>query len=679
MSEHKWDRIKRAFGSDPSDDLIAVRDQKIKDELAKVDAAINKIAGAGLGTGVLQQQRDTVERARRTALALKSNREKDPALDKVKMVARNLVSVANSTADKLIADQDKELEAARKAVAAPVKAAKALKQPLCKTAVDVPLRRIEQAIADAEHEDDNQARLEALEAVDTAPLDAVLAKAKKIESNISALQKVSSYVRSKVEKLPDGPAKTGFNEDLQEIDEEKDDFANEADIDELQRRTQEAVTAVNKVGEAVNQAVNDYERVAKLRQLLEPLIAQAKGIPSKVGKSVVGAALIAVEQQVTAAELKPTDKEIGDELKKIDTKPLVLALASARDLDQGVPALLKTLTASIDKVTDGRKQTELRRELQRIDGIATGLVNQDDLETVRKGYAAARRAADALMGEVIKARNPDGYEDALKARFGVDVTQKEGAKVNLIGAYEMLALVPDSHVGHDKLTKLNFTGSKEGGGAYGKGAIDMDNFGSGNDGYVYEIDGKKQKPNGFNVCMLHEIGHAVDDKYGIMAGLMEKAGYGNWKTESKESVQAEFVKAALADLKNPGEPLATKVNTLIGEALGGKEASKPDEANKAQWKLLKKYTDIAFAITEKKKPWFSATPSDVVVNNRVYVQSYSAEWNSYAMSEHAGNTVRDYQWRAPGEWFADLYGICWMTKKAPPSGIGPAVARWFPG
>jgi hypothetical protein len=679
MSDHKWDRIKRAFGANPSDDLIAGRDQKIKDELAKVDLAINRVADAGLDAAPLRLQQAKVDRDRRQALALQSNRERDTALETAKVDARNLVAAANASADQLIGDLTKDLGAARKVVGGPVSAAKAMKQPLCKTAVGGALLTVEQAIADAENGQNDKARLDALEAIDTGPLNAVLIKTKQIESKISGLERVSDFVNTNVAKLPDGPVKTGFTDSLRVIAEEKDDFANEADLDELLRRTIEATSEINKVGVAVNDAVSGYERVTKWRNVLQAAIAPAKAVPSKVGKSVVEAALTAIERQMDAAELNPSDAEIASELRKIDTKALVLALASARDLDQGVPTLLTTLATSIDKVTDDKKKADFQKELRRIDGIAADMLNQDDLETVRKGYAVARRAADALMAEVIKARSPDGYGDALKARFGVDVTQQAGAKVNLVGAYEMLALVPDSHVGHDKLKKLNFTGSKEGGGAYGTGAIDMDNFGSGNDGYVYELDGKKQKPNGFNVCMLHEIGHAVDDKYSIMAGLMGTAGYGNWKKESRESVQAEFVKAALADLKNPGEPLAGKVTTLIGDALGGKEASKPTEADKAQWKVLKKYTDIAFAITEKKSPWFSASPSDVVVGTRVYVESYKNDWHSYALSEHAGNTVRSYQWRAPGEWFADLYGICWMTKKPPPSGVGPAVARWFPG
>ena len=264
------------------------------------------------------------------------------------------------------------------------------------------------------------------------------------------------------------------------------------------------------------------------------------------------------------------------------------------------------------------------------------------------------------------------------ARFGITVTAKPGAKVNVKGAYEALNLVPESHLGHAKMKELYFTGTDEGGGAYGKGKISMDDYEGGNDGYVYKVEGKTVKPNGFNVCMLHEIGHAVDDRHKIMAGLMGAKGAGEWQVETRQSVQKALADAAVAKVGNVGDPIKIKIGELVGTALGGTDVAKPEEVTSSQWKIIRKYTTIATSITVGKKPWFTAKPSEVQVDGRVYLQSYDKEWHSYAASEAKACTLRDYQWRSPAEWFADLYGVLWMIKKPAPSAVTSAVAEWFP-
>src|SRR5262249_48532710 len=54
--------------------------------------------------------------------------------------------------------------------------------------------------------------------------------------------------------------------------------------------------------------------------------------------------------------------------------------------------------------------------------------------------------------------------------------------------------------------------------------------------------------------------------------------------------------------------------------------------------------------------------------SRVYQQSYDNAWWSYEFTQRKTSYVRDYTFRAPGEWFADAYAAFYqgdLSKKHP--------------
>jgi len=680
MSDHKWDRFKRAFGTNPSNELIDVRDGKVRAALAQVTAAIDRLTAVGLDASALTGRRDVIERARAQALQLRSNKDKDTVLDRAKQSARSLAEEAAAEADRRIAALNTELAELRQAVKAQVDAAKALKQPLCQTATAVALRDVENAAGAAERQANDEARRAALERIDLDPLKALLEDAKPVETDSKSLARLLELCKEKLEPLPDGDTKSDLDRQFQAMTRQAADLANEVDLKELRKKTEAAKKQATVLFTAIGKEHGEFTRITEqlmaLRADIDVVVKAAKAIPNEVGKAAVKSELDKVEKARSDAELLSPDQARLDALKLIDLKPLKLAVAQAQDLDGGTTRLLTGLADAIGKLPDGEQKNGFFRELNQLGITAAGLATERDLETAKRGYAELKGLADALMERALKARGKDGYQDALKARFGVDVRVKDTAKVNLVKTYEMLALVPESHVGHEKMKEVYFNNSPERGASYGAGTITMDNF-EDNDTYTYSVDGKKVKPNAFNVCMLHEIGHSVDDKYKIMAGLMEQASYGDWKKETKESVADALTKAALKAMGNPGDPLKGQVAGLIAAALGGKAPAQPGGCNRTQWKALQTYTDIALAIRTDNKPWFNASPGKVTVDGRVYVESYGNDWHSYAVQERAA-TVRDYQWRAPGEWFADLYGVSWLMNKPPPSGVGNALAQWFP-
>ena len=46
---------------------------------------------------------------------------------------------------------------------------------------------------------------------------------------------------------------------------------------------------------------------------------------------------------------------------------------------------------------------------------------------------------------------------------------------------------------------------------------------------------------------------------------------------------------------------------------------------------------------------------------RIYQESYEGTWVSYPASKRAAK-VSNYQFRAPGEWFAELYALYYLDK-----------------
>lgn len=61
------------------------------------------------------------------------------------------------------------------------------------------------------------------------------------------------------------------------------------------------------------------------------------------------------------------------------------------------------------------------------------------------------------------------------------------------------------------------------------------------------------------------------------------------------------------------------------------------------------------------------------VNNRVIQETYKGKWRSYSLAAR-DDAVTSYQFRAPAEWFAEIYAAyyCGLIKRT-----DPRVA-WFP-
>jgi hypothetical protein len=218
----------------------------------------------------------------------------------------------------------------------------------------------------------------------------------------------------------------------------------------------------------------------------------------------------------------------------------------------------------------------------------------------------------------------------------------------------------------------------KGSGAYNKVelAVKMGDFGDASGMENYEIDGEVLPANSFDVTTLHEIGHAVDFKHGIMTSNGKKAGCGAWESESVDSIATVYLgelkkTAGLSD-KAKDEDLTKAIKA----ALASGTTAKPDEIEQPDWeKVVDFLTTKCLPIRAASSPWFAR--SQVVVGGRVYQEAYGGQWWSYDNGARATTRVNNYQWRAPGEWFAEVYAISWLKKKKPPTGVDATVAEYM--
>ena len=168
-------------------------------------------------------------------------------------------------------------------------------------------------------------------------------------------------------------------------------------------------------------------------------------------------------------------------------------------------------------------------------------------------------------------------------------------------------------------------------------------------------------PSSFNWITLHEIGHTVDDKQSFMNGKAGSSKYGGWHDYGND----------VSKVANAIHGECGYDETWIKDYLLKKSRDEPppgDPANQLAWNAerdaAKTWCD---AIREGNKVWMkqgvcaARTCTQGKHNGRVYHQAYGGRWVSYEFAARARG-VTGYQFRAPGEWFAELYAA-YATKK----------------
>ena len=156
----------------------------------------------------------------------------------------------------------------------------------------------------------------------------------------------------------------------------------------------------------------------------------------------------------------------------------------------------------------------------------------------------------------------------------------------------------------------------------------------------------------FSWNTLHEAGHAVDDQRSFMSGVAGNAAYGDWQEHGKnikpvaEAIAGQYdydLGYVMQYISNPAATLA------LPEC--------PEDTDPEVWEQRRSqacaHVDMARA---GNNPWASAAlAAKLNIGGRVYHESYdTGTWNSYAFAARK-QAITGYQFRAPGEWFSELY------------------------
>jgi hypothetical protein len=479
--------------------------------------------------------------------------------------------------------------------------------------------------------------------------------------------------------------------------------------------------------------------------------------------------------------------------------------ARGKNLPNQFDARLTGTQRNLDAV-----ENDLQNAKWELEDAQTTMLN---IETV---LVESRDALQALASELANAVNPadDIHKATLSSLYGVNVKQPENVKnppripyKELLAAFQM---VPPEHTLTGDIKTIEFKKmDQNAGGAYSETeksihlniVINLLRYAE----FKNPETGQKDQVHGFTKTTLHEIGHAVDHAYGIMAGAGKQAACGGWtEVDPATFVEGAFttyqqtalrglrgasqdVRAAVAESKAEfirymaGHQTATDFAKMVRSAWTTKEVPKqreqklllqdsadkfcarikgyyqsvsaerptrdrlgllsvgcedalealttgdppvftrqdlaqranairsPEEGPKfatwvddtttafvlnlynqttAEWDRCEKVVEQSVPppgelvqYIPDRQPWTIDTSKRTIGGQPAAHQAYDKDtmWWRYNGSARQSTYVTDYQWRAPGEWFAELYAFSWLKKIEPPSGVGRAVRSYMFG
>jgi hypothetical protein len=271
-----------------------------------------------------------------------------------------------------------------------------------------------------------------------------------------------------------------------------------------------------------------------------------------------------------------------------------------------------------------------------------------------------------------------------KERFGVDFSSDSGNQmVSYRSMYEFMALVPEKHA--TKSPSLKTAERKkpdDDGGSFSQFSKRMEMNGRPNDGKTekfttaqrlkafglpvdHDVANDPYAPvdltgiNLFNFTVLHEVGHAVDDRLGFMAARLGKPEFGNWQIYRDLTPIAE---AVAADKKYD----VNYVKQLLNGNDKPEKPAMPDKyaGGETKWEEARLEVHKWHALATAQNIWYQHTKCvDAAIGPEkiVYQEAYSNNWTSYPLSERAKGLTA-YQFRSPNEWFAELYAGYYSKK-----------------
>ena len=382
----------------------------------------------------------------------------------------------------------------------------------------------------------------------------------------------------------------------------------------------------------------------------------------------------------TVRAIKKYPKAMDTTLKRL----VQVTMAAGKRLEALMAAAhAAALHAQAEELTAGPKLTAVRQkltaQLEKNPGILQQLVKLPDgpKQLDRMVRAIGTKASTEDEKAFVKA--------AVEARFSCTLTGEHTTKA-LPRLYKVLGMVPEAHTTtNEKLITINRTktGVEQSSGSYKAGLLEVSVKRTGWGTVEKELGqrGRKGKVSAFDHLTLHELGHAVDDDRKFMNDRRNLGKYAGWREESAESVATvidttlKFADAAdMATLSEENRRLFL-ARVLKSDENGAKNLV---DALDGAWGRLERHAAVlrcrAVRLNSGKGLWTkgSAGAHEAALGARVYVQAYQDTWCSYELKAWT-DAVRDYQFRAKGEWFAEIYAAYYLDKL---NATGD-VYKWF--
>ena len=387
----------------------------------------------------------------------------------------------------------------------------------------------------------------------------------------------------------------------------------------------------------------------------------------------------------------PEKAAISDRLGKIKD-----AIKDARTKSRESPPDHVAAMALLSKASDLCGEAKTKAEM-------AAKLKGDSLDPDALKALAAEPGGGALLDEMVEKLGEDAKRPilmaAMEARFGLDLKMltkdatsysklgpdgqaemdKKGKNIKRI--YDLMKKVPRTHsMINPKLATIE----RHGGDSDKGGNADRGSYYQGRQGLIVlscgrtkddvwttdlktkqanelgtvdagcEPDDTVDDPPYFDFTTLHEVGHAVDDKMGFMDNrLGDNVAYGGWKEyggdvaeiatalKTKYDYDLDYIKEYLKNGKATPVPAP---------------GANPSEAEVDAWNELEnKVQEWCDAVRVGESVWKKEGVCQArKIGDRVYHEAYGGSWVSYKIAARTKG-VSGYQFRAPGEWFAELY------------------------
>lgn len=370
------------------------------------------------------------------------------------------------------------------------------------------------------------------------------------------------------------------------------------------------------------------------------------------------------------------------------------AAAENRDHDTAEKCIAEAKAARIDAQTKAKMAANQPPEVDDIKAILARPDGDKELDKMIEGLdASVQRKVMRVAFQAKFGCDLNIYKDlsvASKDRDKPANLKSDGSRKgpNVRRFYEIMSVLPPKDTRDNESMAIFGYGDRDSSGASsynsGKKAIVMREgvastsgvYGFGQPNEVGEVDkdcepADDKQVDFFTWNTLHEVGHAVDDQRSYMKGKEGQSGWAGWKQHG-------------SDIKPVAEAIAGYYDFDVGytiQYISGVASppipEAPGEVDPVEWERRRTkvhaHVDMARA---GNNPWKSAViAAKLNINGRVYHESYeSGTWNSYEFVARK-QAITGYQFRAPGEWFSELYAA-FHSKKLKPK--HPAV-DWLSG